>query len=153
MHITNMILSLSQTPSVVRRVVEGLSESDMLADHQPDDWGIGPVLVHMRDVERTYIGRITRMIDEDNPYLLDFDEKADMRATTVRPGDVAAALDEFGDLRRQTVALIESIDEDRPGVHSRVGPVSVYYSGRHLVSHDLQHIGQIVLHNRWRRCP
>lgn len=153
MHVSNMMLSLRQTPSVVRRVVEGLSEEDMLADHLPDDWGIGPVLVHMRDVERIYIGRITRMVEETNPYLLDFDEKADMDATIVGPGDPQRALDEFAELRQQTVALIESIDEDRPGVHSRVGPVSVYYSGRHLVSHDLQHIGQIVLHKRWRRCP
>jgi uncharacterized damage-inducible protein DinB len=153
MHRSNLLISLAETPALLPRLLHGLSDADYEQPGAEGTWSIGVVLVHMRDVERIYHERIGRMLAEDNPYLLDFDSDDLAEERGYQPGDGPRMIEEFARLRAHTIEMIESTEQDRTGVHSRVGPVSVFYSGRHLVSHDLQHIAQIVANPAWARCP
>ncbi len=147
MTLDDILEALIGAPPVLARLVRGLSDEDLRAGHDADNWSIKEVLVHLRDAEQVALERFTRMAREDHPYLPAYDQEAYARDRRYQDADAHAALNEFRDLRHRTVELFRGLKEadlDRTGRHEETGRITLRGHVEHIIAHDLNHLGQIA---------
>jgi hypothetical protein len=76
-----------------------------------------------------------------------FDQEAYARERDYQEADVAAALEDFENVRGQVVSLFQSLsaaDLERRGTHSDFGAVSLGALVERMIAHDLVHLAQIA---------
>ena len=122
----------------------GASDADL--DRQPDDgWSARMVAHHLADSETTAYVRLRRLIAEDEPLIVGYDEAEFARRLHYdRP--IAASLAVLKAVREANLELLGSIgpDEwDRAGRHSDSGPYSVDDWLRIYSDHSHEHADQI----------
>lgn len=147
MNLPDIIDALESCPPVLQRLVSGLTDEQMRAGHDADNWSIKEVLLHMRDTEEVMLERYTRLATEENPFLPAYDQEAFARDRAYQDADATQALTGFTALRRRSLDLFRRLDEpdlQRPGVHEERGAVTLQETVEHIVSHDLSHLAQIA---------
>jgi hypothetical protein len=111
------------------------------------DWSLTEVICHLRDVEReVHQWRFQALVDKENAFIpgVSADEWAQERR--YREQDGPAALDEFIEIRSETIALLQSFSSamwDRQGRHAFFGPTSMHELLYLVVRHDGLHWTQI----------
>jgi len=111
------------------------------------DWSLTEVVCHLRDVEReVHQWRFQALVDKENAFIpgVSADEWAQERR--YREQDGPAALDEFIEIRSETIALLLSFSSamwDRQGRHAFFGPTSMHELLYLVVRHDGLHWTQI----------
>lgn len=60
--------------NTLRKAVAGLAHEDLVATPIANTWSIQQIVIHLMDDELIWVERVKRMIAEDNPTLLSFDE-------------------------------------------------------------------------------
>ena len=58
----------------ISRLIQGLTHAEMVSFPVPGTWSIQQIVLHLADSEQVFADRIKRVIAEDNPSLLAFDE-------------------------------------------------------------------------------
>jgi hypothetical protein len=112
------------------------------------DWSLTEVVCHLRDVEHeVHQVRFRDIIAAENVFLpgVTADDWIEQRQYQLQDG--RSALDAFLVARRQTVALLDGIDEtiwDRLGQHAFFGPTSLHELLNLVVQHDQAHFDQLV---------
>lgn len=110
------------------QAIRGLTREDMLcvppADAGVGLWSIQQVVLHVADSEMVFADRMKRVIAEDNPTLLAFDENKWARSLRYddQSAEDAAAIVEL--TRRQMTRILRSLPESamaRHGTHSSAG--------------------------------
>jgi hypothetical protein len=113
---------------VLARSIQDLSPADLAAHPVPGTWSILQVVHHVLDSDLIASHRMKRIIAEDNPLLISYDETAFANALGYERMDVRLACDLFR-LNRELTAqmLLAQPDEafNRTGVHNQKGKVSV----------------------------
>jgi DinB family protein len=109
--------------------IRGLDRDDLLVapptdDHNVGKWTIQQVVIHLADSEGVLADRIKRVIAEDNPMLLAFDENkwAGALAYQERSAEDAARLVEL--TRKQVGQVLHKLPDSafaRIGTHSETG--------------------------------
>lgn len=101
-------------------------------------------LCHVRDIEvEGYQLRLRRTLEEDNPLLVSLDGEAMARERRYAEADADSVLADFRHARRETLALIESIDAGqfrRPARFEGYGALTLRSLVHYLCSHDQQHL-------------
>jgi uncharacterized damage-inducible protein DinB len=102
----------------------GLSPEQAREHPIPGTWSVAEVVAHLLDSDLVLADRMKRIIAEDSPTLLAFDENAWVARldSDAMPVDEAAAL--FAAHRRWMVRVLRAQDEStfaRSGVHSEAG--------------------------------
>ena len=111
------------------------------------DWSLTEVVCHLRDVEReVHQWRFQALVDKENTFIpgVSADEWAQERH--YREQDGSTALDEFIEIRSETIALLQSFSSamwDRQGRHAFFGPTSMHEFLYLVVRHDGLHWTQI----------
>jgi uncharacterized damage-inducible protein DinB len=128
----------------------------VLVARQPDDllrrrpaeaaWSATEVVCHLRDIEEFYLDRVRFILINDEPVLivLDPDRWADERQYCRQ--DIALAHAAFTARRRETVALLDSLDADqweRAGLHRLRGRLTVRHIVHSWAKHDHGHLDQL----------
>jgi hypothetical protein len=114
------------------QAIRGLTRQDLLCKPAPDAnvglWSIQEVAIHVADTEFVLVDRMKRIIAEDNPTLLAFDET--QWATGLHYADQsaedAAKLIEIN--RRQFVRVLRGLPESafqRHGTHNEAGRLTL----------------------------
>jgi len=124
--------------------------TDEVAGWHADDgeWCVKECIGHIVEAERRgFNGRIRLILEEPGRALQswDQDEVAALRSDCDRP--VEAVLQEFAELRRDSVELVRSLrDEDleKDGVHQTVGLLSVRDLLHEWLHHDRDHFRQLL---------
>jgi hypothetical protein len=121
---------------------EGLTEQELLGRPGPGDWSTAEAVVHLADSDLVISDRMKRVIAEDNPPLLAFDENkwtARLHYDS-QPAGTAALLFDLN--RSQMLEVLRRLDDaafERTGVHSERGPLTlsqlVQGAGTHLDHH------------------
>ena len=112
-----------------------------------DEWSCADLVFHMMEMERRYIDWLERIARVEDPKLGAFD--GDTIGPRDRDDDVTTVfdmMDEFSVLRRQTVYLLWSLDEDdwdRGGMHPYLGRRTILDIAREMNEHDLSHLWQL----------
>jgi hypothetical protein len=146
----DLLEELAETPARLNRAWRRIPRS--LWGWRPESWEGFPGerltalehLCHLRDLEIDgYQIRFARTASEDCPDLASIDGEALARQRDYLSDDPASVLDEFGQARRTTVALLRSVPESvwvRSATFAEHGRVTFRTLAFLLLSHDQQHL-------------
>ena len=140
---------LRRTPATLERLLDGAAEPWIRGVEGPDTFSPFDVVGHLIDGEETdWIERAQIILaggpdPRFNPY-----DRFRHRARNVNRS-LKSLLDEFSRLRAANLELLQSwkltsAQLDLPGVHPRLGPVTLRQLLAAWVVHDLGHIAQVV---------
>ena len=146
---------LERTPGVVRALLAGLSPPWLTSNYGPRTWSAQEVLGHLIIGERAdWIPRIRRTLTDGQSRAFDpFPHDATIPLSEGR--SLAGLLDEFTNLRAQSLAALHSFnlqpaDLHRLGTHPSLGQVTLGQLLATWAVHDLHHIRQMTLALAWR---
>lgn len=134
-------------PEKLRRALSGLVPSDLSARPGPGAWSIREVVFHLQDSEAVYIDRMRRVVAEDNPTLIAFDENrfVERLGYDRQSLDDALTLIEAG--RRQWARVLSGLPEEafqRTGVHNVAGLVTLENLFQGAVEHFEHHLAFLI---------
>lgn len=141
---------LNELEAFATAVAQLLEGDDIDWQWRPDDneWSLTEVVCHLRDVEHeVHQSRFRDLIAAENVFLpgVTADDWIAQRQYQLQDGP--AALKEFLAARRQTIVLLDSIENetvwDRRGQHAFFGPTSLHELLSLAVKHDQAHFDQL----------
>jgi hypothetical protein len=133
-------------PDLVRRSVAGMSRDQLLARPVPGRWSTLEVVCHLVDSEQAWCHRLKRVIAEERPLLIGYDETRFTASLGYHDRDVADELDLLAAMRGQMGRILRALPESawsRVGVHNERGLVSLAEMVRLETDHIPQHLRHI----------
>lgn len=112
-----------------------------------NEWSLGEIMCHLRDVERdVHLKRLGRILEEDNPHLAgeDTDAWAEIRQYHCQPG--IDALHMFVANRLELIERLEALEIEaweRPARHTLLGPMKLNEVMAIANDHDTIHLAQL----------
>ncbi len=131
----------------LRMAVRGLQREDLLAFPVPGTWSIQQIVIHLLDAELVIADRMKRVIAEDKPSLLAFDENRWVKNLCYEDQSVEDAVTIVELSRRNLARVLKKLPPDafkRAGVHNERGPLTLEDLLSGAVSHLKHHIKFIV---------
>lgn len=131
----------------VSQAIRSLTREDLLcppaADANVGRWSIQEVVLHLADCDAVFADRMKRVIAEDNPQLVGFDETKWAAALKYdqQSAEVAAQMFELN--RKQMAAILRSLAPaafDRAGTHTERGRQTLTDILTYAVNHLAHHI-------------
>ncbi len=137
--------ALRRTPATLRSLFAGLGPGWLGADEGPGSWSTVGTLAHLVHVEPNWMQRVGHVAAHADATPFPLVDRTDHMAVL---GDrsVSELLDAFDERRRTSLAALSSIQFEaaRPGLHAELGPVKMGNLLAAWVTHDHNHLGQIV---------
>ena len=137
---------LTETPSALRRAIDGVAPADLRKPEREGKWSIAQVLRHLADSDVVWGWRLRLILSQDRPTLTGYDQDAWAARLRYEDADPGDSLQLFDLLRRDNLRLITQAAPDdlrRVGVHSERGEESLEHLRRLYAGHDLLHLRQI----------
>ena len=141
-----IIEALRLLPERVSEEVKGLSEEELRFRPGEGLWSLKEVIGHLRDFAEIDHDRLCRMITQERPLLVGYDQEALVRERNYQEADLQVVLEELASCRRETVqVLTELVDASwtRTGRHQERGTFSIRQHAEHLVRHEAMHLEHI----------
>jgi hypothetical protein len=137
---------LGTTPGWCARTVIGQSRERLSFREAPGKWSVKEIMQHLADSEIVWGYRLRRVMAEERPQLIGFDQDLWARRLRYDEADADQALATFRPLREANMRLLQSApaqDLDRVGIHAERGDESLRHMIRLYAGHDLAHRRQI----------
>ncbi len=112
----------------LNRLLVGLSREDLLAHPVPGTWSLQTLVIHIMDSDLIATHRMKRIIAEDMPLLISYDENAFAANLHYEDLDPALAAETFRINRIQMGQILRRCDDAtfaRVGVHNQRGKVTL----------------------------
>lgn len=125
------------------QAISGLSRDDLLAHPVPGTWSIQQIVLHLMDSDLISSDRMKRVIAEENPTLIGFDETAFARGLFYEALDAGQAADVFAKNRRLTAEILRRLPDEafeRFGMHNERGRVTLADLVQTMVDHLEHHL-------------
>jgi hypothetical protein len=141
------ITVLEQSPIIIEKILLDAPPDALQWKPAMDRWSISEVLAHLTDVEICFRERVMKMVKEDSPALLPYDQNAAYADGKYSSGLAREHLHHFCHERDRTLSALRYLPAAaaiRSGHHTVIGKITV---GEHLnewACHDLGHIRQIA---------
>ncbi|CAI8767391.1 DinB_2 domain-containing protein [Brevibacillus sp. IT-7CA2] len=134
-----LIEEYSQDYELLREAVEGLSEEELRFQPAPDKWSIHQILIHVTDSEILATHRLRKVLAEEEPLLLSFNQEAWSDNLEYERLDREQYMRLFQMLRVSMLPLLENLT---PEQLARVGkyPDGVRYTFKELLELRVQHV-------------
>ena len=132
-----IIKTLRATPVVLRTLVGGVDDGRLRRRPAPGEWAIIEVVGHLADTEERALGRVRRMLAEEDPQLEPFDQEALAEQRRDLDLDLEGELARLEQLRRQHLDLLEGLEGEgweRTGQHGEHGVMSVELYETHVAA-------------------
>lgn len=133
--------------ATLSRSVAGLNPVELDAFPIPGTWSIRQIVVHTLDSDLIATHRMRRIVAEELPLLISYDETLFAKALHYEAVDLALALRLFADNRAFTVALLNHLPDtawQRAGIHNQRGKVSLAQMVQMYTDHVDHHVGFIT---------
>jgi len=137
---------LAAMPGALRRLTGDLSAEELARPEAEGKWSAAQVLQHLADSELVWGYRLRKVLAEDRPTLVGFDQDLWASRLGYATADAGRALAVFAALRAAHVAMLRAATEHdlaRCGVHEERGEESVAHMMRLYAGHDLAHRRQL----------
>ena len=139
--LAHMTRCLTTTVEFFRAIPEDLLDQA----HEPGEWTVKEILLHICDDERIYAYRALRFARNDPTELPSFEQ--DPFAVHARGNDrtLPSLLDEYVSVRAATLSLFDGLPEPamvRVGI-ANGSPMSVRASAFHIAGHEMHHLESI----------
>jgi len=141
-----VLATLAGAPAAMAAALKGASDETLRRRPAPGTWSMIENAAHLRDIERVYQARFSKMAFSDRPafWMLDNDRAAEaLRYGEAAPG---AVLKEFRRLREETLVLLRALPHPawrRTGLHPTRGELTVEQLAGVLAGHDERHLEKI----------
>jgi hypothetical protein len=140
-----MIEQYGQGYVAVEEALAGASDAELDARPAPDEWSAREIVHHLADSEMTSAIRLRRLLAEENPTIVGYDQEEFARRLRYdRP--LEGSLLAFKGARESTAPLLHALsDEDwsRAGTHTEDGAYSVETWLDNYAVHGQDHAEQI----------
>ncbi|MDQ3744102.1 MAG: DinB family protein [Acidobacteriota bacterium] len=136
---------LKERIRVASEIILSLPEEKLAYRYAPGKWTVKEVLAHVVDDERIYAYRALRFARNDETELPGFEQDAYAVHSGANRRTVESLLREFAAVRRATVALFDSFDDEalaRSGVADGKR-MTVRAFAYHIAGHELRHFNLI----------
>ena len=133
-------------PIRVRQAIAGMSREQLIARPIVGKWSTLEVVAHLVDSEIAWCHRMRRVIAEDRPLLIGYDESKFTASLAYNDRDLDAELSLLDALRNQMAVILRALPESawsREGVHNERGLIRLDEMVRVESEHILHHIQQI----------
>ena len=133
--------------SRLRRVVADLSPEQLRARPVPGKWSTLEVVCHLVDSDQAWCHRMKRVIAEERPLLIGYDESRFTATLPYHEADVEEELALMEGMRRQMARTLRAQPEStwsRAGIHSERGLITLTEMLEAEVEHVPHHITQIL---------
>ena len=143
-----LVRFLEQTPHRIKQLVSEVSKDALRERPSAECWSVVEQVCHLRDIEQEgYRVRISRILTESNPSLLDIagDQLAIERNYVDQ--DLSLALEAFTNARAENFRAIRGLSADqlrRTGVYEGFGSVTLLELLVKLQDHDSGHIDELT---------
>lgn len=114
--------------AAVKAVIAGLSREELLARPVEGKWSIQEVVIHLQDSDAVCVDRMRRIIAEENPLLIGFDENRFVANLFYDEQSVEDAAESLDRTRRNFARVLRKLPEAafaRTGVHNERGKVTL----------------------------
>ncbi len=131
---------------VVAVAATGAAGAELDYAPAPGKWSMRQVVCHLADAELVGAERFRRVIAEENPALVAFDQDAWTRHLDYQHRKLTAALESFRRLRDENFQLLKNLPDSafqRTGVHSENGPMTLLDLLRGYAEHAESHARQL----------
>jgi DinB superfamily len=138
-------------PELVRRSVAGMSREQLLARPVTGKWSTLEVVCHLVDSEQAWVHRMKRVIAEDRPLLIGYDEARFSAALGYQERDLEEELALLDGMRSQMGRILRALAGpvwSRTGVHTERGLITL----EQMVAIEADHIPHHVkfIHDKRR---
>jgi hypothetical protein len=134
----------------VASALEGATDLELDRRPAPDKWTSREIVHHLADSEMTSAIRLRRLLAEDSPVIVGYDQEEFARRLHYdRP--IGASLDALKAARATTGAILDRMTEDewaREGTHSESGRYTVLQWLQIYADHAHNHAAQIRVARR-----
>ncbi|HMA29984.1 MAG TPA: DinB family protein [Thermoanaerobaculia bacterium] len=137
---------LSAAPAALTAALKGVTDEVLRRRPPTGKWSMIENAAHVRDIERVYQERFSKMAFSERPSFWMIDN--DRAAAQLKYGeaDAAAVAKEFRRLREDTLLLLRALPHAawrRSGLHPKRGELTLEQLAEVLAGHDDSHIGKI----------
>jgi hypothetical protein len=143
----DVLASLGRTPELISEMLSRVPQSSWNAKPSKEEWSFAENLCHLRDLEREgYAVRITRMLEEETPFLPDFDGSSIAVERNYAGQDAGQALKDFAVVRANNVARLSKLDDGslaRRGTLEGCGVITLRKLMDFIHEHDQHHLGDL----------
>ncbi len=129
--------------AILRRAIAGLSKEDLTAFPVPGTWSIQQIVLHLMDSDLITTDRMKRIIAEENPTLIGFDESRFASSLFYHEQSVEDAVTIFDLNRRMFTAVLRKLPAaafERKGTHNERGPITLGQFVEGMIKHLEHHL-------------
>jgi uncharacterized damage-inducible protein DinB len=126
-------------PANVRHAARGLSADQARARPVPGKWSILEVVCHLADSDQAWAHRIKRVIAEEKPLLIGYDESRFAAALRYHDRDILDELEFSERTRRQLAQIVRGLKPEslsRVGIHSEMGRLTL----EQMLQIEIEHV-------------
>jgi hypothetical protein len=142
-----MLKELNDNKIIFEQIVERFPEPAI--SHRPSEhqWSIKEILCHLVDIQGVVAGRISLMLEEENPAIELYDEEKENRERDHRNDDIGAYKATFISTRDEMVSSLAGKDTtwQRRGRHPLNPDFTVEFVVNDMLDHEHLHFEQIHL--------
>ncbi|MCZ2150213.1 MAG: DinB family protein [Bryobacterales bacterium] len=127
-------------------VTTGAAGAELDWAPEPGKWSVRQIVCHLSDSEIVGADRLRRVIAEDNPTLIAYDQEAWAAKLDYHKRKFSHAIEMFRRMRAENYELLKDLPEEtyrRTGKHSEDGEISLLELLRGYAGHAEAHAGQI----------
>ena len=145
--IPDLLEGLRRTPRVLAEFVKAIPEDRLDVRRGEGFWTIAEHVSHLAQVQPVILERFKRFLREDHPAFVPY-IPGNGRTETVTPPrmGMAAALEQFGRLRKEELAMLEGVNGmawQKIGTHPEYEHYSLHILARHALMHDYWHMYRV----------
>jgi uncharacterized damage-inducible protein DinB len=130
-------------PQTLRQAVTGMTHEQLVARPVRGKWSTLEVVCHLVDSDQAWIHRMKRVIAEDRPLLIGYDETRFAAALAYQERSLEEELTIFEQSRKHMARILRTLPEaawTRQGVHSERGLITLEEHLQLEVDHVPHHV-------------
>jgi hypothetical protein len=139
-----MVEQYAKGARYVVEAIKGLAREDFLAVPVPGTWSIQQIVIHLMDSDLIAADRMKRIIAEENPAIIGYDEAAFAQKLHYDKLDPFVAAEIFRQNRELMAVILRNLPDaafNRTGLHNERGKISLKELVEMYVQHLDHHLG------------
>jgi hypothetical protein len=151
-----LINAYCEGPMQLRRVVTDLTRQQLEARPVSGKWSTLEVVCHLGDSEQAWCHRMKRVVAEEIPLLIGYDESRFTASLSYHERDLDSELNLLSDMRSQMAQILRGLPDaawSRKAVHNERGMITLEEMLQAEVDHIPHHIAHILEKRRALRLP
>jgi len=133
-------------PELIATAMTGAAGAELDFSPAPEKWSLRQIVAHVADSEIVAADRFRRIIAEDKPTLIGYDQDAWAKNLDYARRKTSESIETFRRLRAENYELIKDLPApafERTGNHNERGPITLQRQREIRASHAESHARQI----------